>query len=267
MTEKELRQKVLDQAKKWNGRNEWTGNFREIIDEYNKISPLPRGYRMTYSDPWCAAFVSAVGHACGLEDILFPECACDPMIEKYKAAGRWVENDGYLPEPGDVIFYDWEDTGVGDNRGSSDHVGLVWCVYKNEMTIIEGNCSDMVCFTSRKVDGQYIRGYGVPDYAGKADKEPEADGQEIPDPVAVEIETKCTVELPVLMVGDDSEAVRAMQILLEKRGFRCGWTGADGEFGRLTESALGKFQRAYELDLDGICKGADWTVLIVGVKK
>lgn len=263
MTEQGLRQKVLDQAKTWNGRAEWNGGHREIIDVYNQISPLPRGYRMTYEDHWCAAFVSAVGHACGLDDILYPECACDPMIAKYKAAGRWVEDDSYRPQKGDVIFYDWQDDGVGDNRGSSDHVGIVWSVYGNDMTIIEGNISDMVSFRDLKVDGLYIRGFGVPDYAGKADEA----APEIPDPVAVEIGTECTVKLPILMIGDDSEAVRAMQILLEKRGFKCGWMGADGEFGQKTESALGKFQRAYELELDGICKGADWSVLILGVKK
>jgi peptidoglycan hydrolase-like protein with peptidoglycan-binding domain len=43
--------------------------------------------------------------------------------------------------------------------------------------------------------------------------------------------------------------------------------GDDGEFGPKTESALGKFQLAYDLERDGICKGIDWTVLILGVKK
>jgi peptidoglycan hydrolase-like protein with peptidoglycan-binding domain len=81
------------------------------------------------------------------------------------------------------------------------------------------------------------------------------------------------VPLPWLMIGDGGEdsdleeAVRAMQYMLEKRGFKCGWMGADGDFGQKTESALGKFQAAYGLEHDGICKGKDWAVLILGVKQ
>ena len=75
MTENELRQRVCGTARAWLGRREADGGHREIIDVYNGISPLPRGYRMTYGDPWCAAFVSAVGEKAGLGALLYPECA------------------------------------------------------------------------------------------------------------------------------------------------------------------------------------------------
>lgn len=264
MTENELRQQMLDQAKRWLGCKEADGSHRQIIDCYNTITPLPRGYRMTYSDPWCATFVSAVAQKCGLTDIVFPECACDPMIEKYKASGRWIEDDSYSPKHADVIFYDWDDSGIGDNTGSSDHVGLVWSSYGDDITVIEGNCSDMVCYRNIKRNGRYIRGYGIPDYARKATEEDEPAPAPEPEP---EPEETCQVTLPVLMIGDESEAVRAAQYLLEKRGFKCGWMGADGEFGPKTESAVGRFQGAYELCKDGIIGKDTWTVLIVGVKK
>ena len=105
MTEQDLRDIVCAQAKGWVGRKEADGSHRAIIDLYNTIVPLPRGYRMTYSDPWCATFVSAVGKAVDLTDIIYPECACDPMIALYKQHGRWMDSDGYRPAPGDVIFY------------------------------------------------------------------------------------------------------------------------------------------------------------------
>ena len=76
--------------------------------------------------------------------------------------------------PGDVIFYDWQDSGYGDNTGASDHVGLVASVDGNVINIIEGNCGNMVQFTARQIDGKYIRGYGLPDYASMANEdEPE----------------------------------------------------------------------------------------------
>ena len=60
MTEKELRARVCAQADRWVGKKESNGTHREIIDIYNRIVPLPRGYRMSYSDPWCAAAVSGL---------------------------------------------------------------------------------------------------------------------------------------------------------------------------------------------------------------
>lgn len=158
------RNTVLEAARSWLGRKEADGSFKVIIDTYNSIVPLPCGYRMTYYDPWCAAFVSAVAQKVGATNIIYPECSCDRMIQLYQQHGRWMENDAYTPQPGDVIFYDWQDSGSGDNVGSSDHVGLVYSVVGTSMTIIEGNCSDSVCFTTRTVNQRYIRGYGLPDY-------------------------------------------------------------------------------------------------------
>ena len=51
-------------AKKYLGVIEGDSKHKFIIDEYNKIDPLPRGYKMTYSDAWCAAFVSFVLSKC-----------------------------------------------------------------------------------------------------------------------------------------------------------------------------------------------------------
>ena len=75
MTEKELRRQVAAQAESWLGHGEADGTHREIIDIYNRIRPLPRGVRLGYGDPWCAAFVSAVGAALGLTDTILPECS------------------------------------------------------------------------------------------------------------------------------------------------------------------------------------------------
>ena len=272
MTESQLRTQIVDRAKSWAGRKEADGSHREIIDVYNSIDPLPRGYRMTYSDPWCAAFVSACAQVLGLTKTVFPECGCIPMINLYKQHGRWMEDDAYIPQPGDVIFYDWEDSGVGDNVGASDHVGLVTGVDGGVISIIEGNCGNAVRYTARKINSRYIRGYGLPDYASMADgiEEPpgvviipdedtSSDADASPSPGG---EGCCMVELPVLMVGDVGEAVRAAQILLEKRGFKCGWMGCDGEFGDKTQSAVGKFQRSRGLETDGVIGPLTWAALI-----
>ena len=69
-----------------------------------------------------------------------------------------------MPPPGDYIFYDWQDNGVGDNTGAADHVGIVEKVAGNTITVIEGNYSNSVKRRTLAVNGRYIRGYGVPKY-------------------------------------------------------------------------------------------------------
>ena len=171
MTETQIRQKVVNQAKSWLGCKESDGSHRKIIDLYNSHKPLARSYAVKYTDAWCATFVSATSIACGYTDIMPTECGCGKMIELYQKLGRWEENDAYKPEPGDVVFYDWDDNGVGDNKGASDHVGIIEKVVGTTITVIEGNCSNSVKRREIQVNGRYIRGYGLPAFEKKATKE------------------------------------------------------------------------------------------------
>lgn len=168
MTELELRQKAVAQFKAWLGYSEADGRYRQIVDIYNAIRPIPVGYTLQYSDEWCAATVSAVGQALGMTDVILPECSCPRMIALYDARGQWVEDDAYVPQIGDIIMYDWQDTGAGDNRGNPDHVGMVAAVNGTALTIIEGNNGNAVACRTLQVNGRYIRGYCLPNYASKA---------------------------------------------------------------------------------------------------
>ena len=166
MTEQELRQKVVDTASEWLGIVEGSAGHARLLEIYNSQDPLPRGTRMRSEWPWCAAFVSAVSVQCGLTDIMPTEMSCPLMIQKYQNLGRWVEDDAYVPSIGDVIFYDWDDSGSGDCTGTADHVGIVSAV-GDRLTIIEGNCDDKVMERRIAVNARYIRGYGIPDFAAK----------------------------------------------------------------------------------------------------
>lgn len=168
MTETQLRNKTVQTAQAWLGCKESNGTHKQIIDLYNSAKPLPRGYKVRYNDAWCATFVSAIGIAAGLSAIILRECGCGAMIDLYKAAGRWQENDDYVPDMGDVVFYDWQDTGKGDNTGYPDHVGMVCSVSGNTIKVIEGNKNNAVEYRDLQVNGKYIRGYGLPDYASMA---------------------------------------------------------------------------------------------------
>lgn len=156
---------VVAQAQAWIGKKESDGSHKEIIDVYNSHKPLARGYKVDWkTDPWCATFVSAVAVKLGYTDIIPTECSCNKMIDLLKKIDSFVETDSVVPSPGWILFYDWEDSGSGDNKGRADHVGIVEKVEGNTITVIEGNYKNSVKRRTLKVNGKYIRGYGVPKY-------------------------------------------------------------------------------------------------------
>jgi hypothetical protein len=156
--------KVVEQAKAWIGCKESNSTHKAIIDVYNSHKPLARGYAVKYTDEWCATFVSAVAIKLGYTSIIPTECSCSKMIALLKSLGSWDENDARVPNPGELIFYHWNDNGVGDNTSNPNHIGIVEKVSGNTITVIEGNYSEEVKRRTIAVNGKYIRGYGVPKY-------------------------------------------------------------------------------------------------------
>ena len=246
------RSKIVAQARSWIGCKESDGSHKQIIDVYNSHKPLARGYKMTYANDWCAAFVTACAIKCGATDIIPKECSCSKMIELFKGLGSWEENDTHVPSPADIVFYDWQDNGVGDNKNGPDHVGIVEKVVGSTITVIDGNNSNGECVNRRtlQVNGKYIRGYGVPKYDS--------------EPATV---SGVLVELPILRKGSKGEAVKTLQRLLNALGFTDATEKAlvvDGSFGTATLYALKAFQNAKRLEVDGICGAATWGALLCG---
>lgn len=174
-----IAKEVVAQAKAWLGCKESNGSHKAIIDIYNAHKPLARGYKVKYIDAWCATFVSAVAIKLGYTDIIPTECSCSKMIELFKKIGAWDESDARIPSPGDIIFYDWNDNGSGDNRGSADHVGIVESISGGVISVIEGNYSNAVKRRTLIVNGKYIRGYGVPKYDAEPVKTVDELAQEV----------------------------------------------------------------------------------------
>jgi peptidoglycan hydrolase-like protein with peptidoglycan-binding domain len=251
---------VVKQAQAWLGRKESDKSHREIIDAYNAHKPLARGYKVSYTDAWCATFVSAVAIKCGATDIIPTECGCGPQIELFKKLGEWVEDDSYTPSPGDIIFYDWDDSGAGDNSGVSDHVGIVEAVKGTDITVIEGNYSDSVKRRYLSVNGRYIRGYGVPKYVDQS-----ADAPKDNPP------------------AEKAFSVREWQVAALYDGYRFPAHGTDGEWGAECEAVARKavvkqrviytnrnltelVQRAVGVKVDGKC-GKDTKAAIIAYQR
>ena len=240
-----LASKVVAQGRAWIGLNEADGSHKEIVNIYNAHKPLARGYKLRTTDAWCAATVSAVAIKLGYTDIIPTEVSCGQMIALFQKIGRWEESDSYIPKPGDIIFYDWDDNGVGDNTGWSDHVGIVEEVNGNTITVIEGNYNNRVQRRMMAVNGKYIRGYGAPKY----DAEPEK-------------EEGCDVKVSVLKKGDKGDQVKALQVLLIGYGYSCGSSGVDGSFGPATDKAVRSYQKAKGLSVDGSVGPKTWGKLL-----
>ncbi len=140
------------------------------IDERRKgYTRYGAWYGDTYGD-WCAMFVSFCLYYAGVPKSTFPESAnCVTWTRALEKKGlfRDAETTDYVPESGDLIFF--------DNRSNDgkevDHVGIVEGVdWENDengeakaVTIhtIEGNSSNCVKRNTYSVDNGIIVGYGV----------------------------------------------------------------------------------------------------------
>lgn len=152
-------EKFLNQAESWLGLNESDGSHMEIINAYNDHSPLARGYKVKNNDNWCATFVSACAIKTGLTDVIPLECSCGNMINLAKNMGIWNEDGSIVPNPGDIIMYDW------DKADSwPEHVGIIKSASNGNIKVIEGNKNDSVAYRTIEVGNASIRGYIQPKY-------------------------------------------------------------------------------------------------------
>lgn len=114
---------ILEQIQAWYTQAQ--AAHPEIVKLYNQQKQLPRSYKLKDNDAWCAATITAAAQKLGLLDRIHPECSAHNMYM------GMVERTN--PQPGDLVFYDWNRNGV------FDHVGIVLSVVGDIITAIEGN--------------------------------------------------------------------------------------------------------------------------------
>lgn len=144
-------QQYINRAMKYIGVVEGTPRHAEIVKAYNSIKPLPRGYRLTVNDAWCAGFASAVALLCGFGDNFPYECGVERMKELAKKRKMWVKVVN--PREGWLVVYDWQ----GD--GHADHVGIIAGTTSKQIKVIEGNYNDAVRVRIIAKDSPKISGY------------------------------------------------------------------------------------------------------------
>ena len=143
--------------------------------------------------------------------------------------------------PGDFAFRVYTS---GANKGRVYHVGVVVDAEKN---VIEAKGrDDGVVKRPLNAEAGYWNAFGRPAFL-KAEIEGGAPTPQ-PAPVGWEL-SRVLKRTSSIMKGED---VRAVQRALIARGYSCGASGADGQFGAGTESAVKAFQKANGLAADGI---------------
>lgn len=251
--------KVLQIAQSEVGYHEQGDNFTKFAEELDRIRYFntPKQNLAWCATFVCACFVRAYGADAARRVLFQPEkdncaAACSYAANYYKQRGRF----GLSPKIGAQIFF-------GEN--ARDHTGIVYSYDAARVYTIEGNSDDQVARRSYDLTNPWIAGYGYPDYdalpnkgeeSGEPPEEPEEDAPAEPD------KNRFDLRLRILRYGDEGEDVRALQTLLALRGFRCGFYGADGEFGTATEKAVRKFQAGYYLAVDGEAGHDTWSALL-----
>lgn len=183
---------ILNIARKYIGYNEYDGSFKEIIDAYNTITPLPVGYRASYYDEWCCIFVSfCFAKANALQLIGGGECGCPRLIQIFQNMGIWQEDGNIIPPPGAIILFAWS-VGAQPNNAMATHVGIVEYVENGIIHTIEGNANERVARRTYPVGHGNIRGYGIVAYG--SDASTTATIEEVPVP---DLDPVLVIEEPV----------------------------------------------------------------------
>jgi hypothetical protein len=256
--------------------NAGSANFTKYARDLDNLGNFYNGNKNGYA--WCDVFVDwCFVQAYGVEKAKLLLCqpsnsmgaGCTYSAQYYKNNGQFYTSG---PKIGDQIFF--------GNTNESTHTGLIYAVDSTRIYTIEGNTSGAsgvipngggVCRKSYLLGYNGIYGYGRPNYALVNENSTNTTivattitATATSTTVSTSTTKVINVTLNELQRGDESEQVKAMQILLSGRGYSVGKDGCDGEFGNNTYLALMAFQGKNGLTKDGICGANTWNKLLKG---
>lgn len=155
-------EQVLNIARKYMGISKYSASHKAMIDRYNRVTPRPVGYAVTYNDDWCDAFVTAVSDEAGATSLIGRECGVERHKSIFKQKNIWLGR--VRPQAGDIIIFHWG----GQINGFAQHIGFVEKVNGNVITTIEGNTvKGGVSVVGRNTfdwNDNRIQGYARPKY-------------------------------------------------------------------------------------------------------
>ena len=232
----------------------------KYIKYYNSITGS--GFSVN-GTPWCAIFVTYCARNVGIPTTIIPNFAsCTTSRDSFwKPNNRWKSPSNYTPMAGDIIYFDWDDT------GDCDHVGIVVDVKDGYVYTVEGNTKG-----SYKTYGVRYKSYGLKSslIAGYADPDYEKLGDEV-------IETPTTGDSAITtgikafqrwinnyinagLIIDGScgpltktAAIKCIQTIMNKEYGKS--LAVDGSYGPATKAAVQYIQYGYKGNLAYVAQG------------
>ncbi|NAA90092.1 lysozyme family protein [Enterococcus mundtii] len=142
----------------------WLENSDFLEAAINEIGTIQgekywRWYGFEGRVEWCAIFVSWVADQVGYlnQEKIIKSANCLQMINWFTEKGNYKKaSENYHPQPGDLIFFDWNGGGTG-----KDHVGIVEFTDGNIIQTVEGNTADKVARRTYFINDPSISGYGI----------------------------------------------------------------------------------------------------------
>ena len=134
-----------------------------FISAYRKATNLDENAHI----PCGSAFLTYIARMIGIPTAIIPNMAdVNTIMEWFKTRDRWHDRNGYMPRPGDFIFFDPNVDRI------PDHIGMVTDVIDNKVyfadCILKGNNSKYIInLRSYVITSKYIMGYTTPDYSGE----------------------------------------------------------------------------------------------------
>jgi len=146
---------ILAIAKTQLGYNESTKNY--IVEEDGETMKGYTRYGAWYGVPygdWCAMYASFCYRYAAVQGVPL-HCNCPAWINELTNLGLFHGEEDYIPNPGELIFFDW------NADGSSDHVGIVVETDGDTVKTIEGNSGNTVGYHTYHLTDSTIQGYGA----------------------------------------------------------------------------------------------------------
>ena len=226
---------VLDVARGLIGITKCGAGHKKLINDYNKVTPRPVGYAVTYNDDWCDAFVTVVSDRAGATSLIGRECGVERHKSIFKQKNIWL---GLVkPQAGDIVIWRWD----GNRNGFANHIGFVESVSGNTITTIEGNTLkggvSQVGRNTYPWNAQSIQGYARPKY-GTSTVTPEATAKnekKVSQHFVVTIDNLRAFQEPTatskLVENIKKDYVKNIDVTVESEGYLWGgWiSSADGK--------------------------------------
>ncbi|MCL1802742.1 MAG: CHAP domain-containing protein [Eubacteriaceae bacterium] len=145
---------------------------------------------------WCVMFIAwCAEQNAMIEAGIIPRLSGTKLMKDwYDDIGLYIVDKSYIPQPGDIIFIDW------DEKNIPGHVGLVVSVEGDRVITIEGNSGGTNAYDSLVRQKSYplssavITGYGHPEYPAPNNAEIIGNGS-LFDPIGPDSEPNETARL------------------------------------------------------------------------